>query len=176
MYLSNLILNPRSRQVNIDKGNPYEMHRSIMLAFPAFDHEEERVLFRLEISPPNQLLVQSTIIPDWTRLAENYLVKVPVTKTFEISLEPGQQLRFRLRANPSKRDAQSHKRVGIYSEEDRLNWLLRKGKQHGFSLLPENVMVTETSWRQFLMPAKGGGKKQNATFNFVDFNGLMHFK
>lgn len=173
MYLSNLILNPRSRQANIDRGNPYELHRSIMLAFPAFDHEKERVLFRLEMNPPNQVLVQSTLIPDWTRLAENYLVKTPEIKTLDISLEPGQLLRFRLRANPSKRDPQSRKRVGLYSDEDRLSWLHRKGEQHGFSVQPENVVVSDAQWKQLSIPSSGDGKRQLAKFNFVDFNGLL---
>lgn len=173
MYLSNLILNPRSRQANIDKGNPYELHRSLMLAFPAFDHEKERILFRLEINPANQVLVQSTLLPDWSRLADNYLLKLPEIKDLDPIFEEGQWLRFRLRANPTKRDAKNHKRVGLYSNGGRLSWLQHKGEQHGFSLLPENVIVTETSWKQFAMPSKSDGKKHKATFNFVDFNGNL---
>lgn len=173
MYLSNLIMNPRSRQANIDKGNPYELHRSLMLAFPAFDHEKERILYRLEMSQTNQVLVQSTILPDWSRLAENYLEKPSEIKTLNLFLEKGQVLRFRLRANPSKRDPQSHKRVGLYSNDDRLIWLQRKGESHGFSIQPENVEVTSTLWKQFSIPSKSDGKKHQATFNFVDFNGLL---
>lgn len=173
MYLSNLILNPRSRQANIDKGNPYELHRSLMLAFPAFDHEQERVLFRLEMGPANQVLVQSTLNPDWSRLAENYLVKPPEIKTLGLAFEPGQTLRFRLRANPSRRDPKSHKRVGIYSEADCLSWLRRKGEQHGFSFEPEAVVVTGTNWRQFPLGSKEGGQRRQGTFNFQDFNGQL---
>jgi CRISPR system Cascade subunit CasE len=173
MYLSNLILNPRSRQANIDKGNPYELHRSLMLAFPAFDHEQERVLFRLEMRPDNQVLVQSTLIPDWSRLAENYLVSPPVIKPLELSLTPGQLLRFRLRANPSKRDPQTHKRVGLYSDAERLDWLRRKGEQNGYSFEPENVTLTSAPWQHLSIPSNLGGKRQQAKFNFVDFNGVL---
>ena len=35
MYLSRLILNPRSRRVQRELAEPYEMHRSLMKAFPA---------------------------------------------------------------------------------------------------------------------------------------------
>ena len=34
MYLSRLILNPRHRRVQREVANPYEMHRSLMRAFP----------------------------------------------------------------------------------------------------------------------------------------------
>ncbi|MBG0785441.1 MAG: type I-E CRISPR-associated protein Cas6/Cse3/CasE [Anaerolineaceae bacterium] len=176
MYLSNLILNPRNRQVSIDKGNPYELHRSIMLAFPAFNHEKERVLFRLEMGLSNQVLVQSTIIPDWTRLSVGYLMKTPEIKILDISLYLDQLCRFRLRANPSKRDTQSHKRIGLYSEDERLEWLFRKGEQHGFLIQPENVVVSDSPWRQLSIPTSDDGKKHQTTFNFVDFNGLLRVK
>ena len=34
LYLSRLILNPRSRQVMSEMAHPYEMHRTLMRAFP----------------------------------------------------------------------------------------------------------------------------------------------
>ena len=34
MYLSRLILNPRNRRVQREIAGPYQMHRSIMRAFP----------------------------------------------------------------------------------------------------------------------------------------------
>lgn len=173
MLLSKLNLNPRSRQVSIDKGRPYELHRSIMLAFPGFDHESERILFRLEISPPNQVLVQSSLLPDWNRLAEDYLVNSPEMKSLDMFLRNGQLLRFRLRANPSKRDPKSHKRVGLYTEEDRLQWLLRKGDQHGFSFQQENIVISEPPWTHLSIPSSDDGKKVRTRFNFVDFNGVI---
>ena len=49
MYLSRLILNPRNRRVQREVTDPYQMHRSIMRAFPdGLKPEEERVLFRVE--------------------------------------------------------------------------------------------------------------------------------
>jgi len=174
MYLSKLILNPRSRQANIDKGNPYELHRSIMLAFPAYDHEAERILFRLDGERLDHLLVQSTIRPDWSALKQSYLLENPLLKTFgELALTNGQELRFRLRANPSKRHPKSHKRIGLYKEEERIKWLQRKGEQHGFSLEPDQISLRATLWREFNLPSKQDNKKHRATFNFVDFDGLL---
>jgi len=174
MYLSKLILNPHSRQVNIDKGDPYQLHRTLMCAFPPFDHEAERILFRLEGKLMDRLLVQSTLEPDWSALQNNYLLTTPETKQLgEFSFQHGQILRFRLRANPSKRDPQSHKRIGLYREEERIDWLRHKGKLHGFSFRDENIMLSSTFWREFNIPSKADNQKHRSTFNFVDFNGLL---
>ena len=174
MYLSKLLLNPRSRQANMDKSNPYELHRTLMCAFPPFDHQAERILFRLEGKLMDQLLVQSSLEPDWSALQNNYLLTTPKMKQLgEFSFQHGQILRFRLRANPTKRDSQSHKRVGLYKEEERINWLLRKGTSHGFSFRDENIMLSSTFWREFNIPSKADNQKHRSTFNFVDFNGLL---
>jgi CRISPR system Cascade subunit CasE len=64
-------------------------------------------------------------------------------REFTVSLQVGQQLAFRLRANPTRRLSAGKnnkgKRVGIYEEEAQLDWLVRKGEQHGFRLLQANV-------------------------------------
>ncbi len=71
MYLSRLILNPRSRQVRNELADPYEMHRTICKAFPDAnfkDNEPSGVLFRVDLHPHTYiptLLVQSRQKPDW---------------------------------------------------------------------------------------------------------------
>lgn len=150
MYLSQLILNPRNRRVQKEIADPYQMHRSLMNAFPDNLAEgDERVLFRLETHPRTgglTLLVQSWTLPDWSWLAEpnarGYLLPVsepnPAVKSFDLQLTPGQVLAFRLRANPTvkrKFDSGDHKRVGLYREEEQIEWLKRKAEQGGFSLL-----------------------------------------
>jgi CRISPR system Cascade subunit CasE len=154
MYLSRLILNPRSRRVQRELAEPYQMHRSLMKAFP--DHlapGEERVLFRVDEHPRLglMLLVQSWDVPDWSWLAEEgargYLLPVaepnPAVKPFDLRLAVGHTLSFRLRANPTKRLStgkdNTGKRVGIYDEEEQLAWLARKGEQHGFRVLQAQV-------------------------------------
>ncbi len=155
MYLSRLILNPRSRRVQRELAQPYEMHRSVMRAFRTdLEKGEERVLWRVDEHPRLGLvlLVQSRELPDWTWLAEDgargYLMPVnepnPAVKPFDLRLSAGQALAFRLRANPTKRLGKSAeydkgKRVGIYDEKDQLDWLTRKGEQHGFRLVHAQV-------------------------------------
>jgi CRISPR system Cascade subunit CasE len=149
MYLSRLILNPRSRRVQREVANPYELHRSLMRAFPDdLKESDERVLFRLQPGRNGALtlLVQSWTLPDWSYLAEaefrGYLRPVgepnPAVKSFDLDLAPGQVLAFRLRANPTVKrrfNEQDHKRVGIYDEQEQLAWLKRKGELGGFGIV-----------------------------------------
>ena len=149
MYLSRLILNPRSRRVQREIAEPYEMHRSLMRAYPDDLAEGvERVLFRLESHPRTGvplLLVQSWSPPDWSWLdapnANDYLLSLgapnPAVKPFAPRLAVGQVLAFRLRANPTvKRTVNGKKkRLALYREEEQRQWLGRKAEQSGFRLL-----------------------------------------
>ena len=145
MYLSRLILNPRHRRVQSEIASPYEMHRSIMCAFPDdLGPDEERVLFRLEAEARDRqptLLVQSWNMPDWSWLgepeAQGYLATTnlpnPAVKPFQLKLSEGQTLAFRLRGNPTvKRDG---KRVGLYSQKEQEEWLARKAEQSGIQVI-----------------------------------------
>jgi CRISPR system Cascade subunit CasE len=149
MYLSRLILNPRNRRVQKETANPYEMHRSVMRAFPDdLEEGDERVLFRLESQRRTgslTLLVQSWMSPDWSWLAEpgvrGYLLPVgepnPAVKSFELALTPGQTLAFRLRANPTvKRDGKRH---GLFRVEEQHEWLTRKAERGGFRVLSAQI-------------------------------------
>ena len=71
MYLSRLLLNLRNRGVQYDLGNYYQLHRTLMQAFPETLPEQERVLFRVE--PARQfvrVLVQSQTLPNWAHLEQ----------------------------------------------------------------------------------------------------------
>jgi len=138
MYLSRLILNPRNRQVQRELADPYQLHRTIMAAFPTELPDDERVLFRLDDDRgPLCLLVQSQHRPDWSHLGDPALhaylqpnLHNPAVKAFEPRLTPGLVLAFRLRANPTvKRDG---KRRGLYRAEEQRNWLARKAEAAGF--------------------------------------------
>lgn len=159
MYLSRLILNGRSRDVRRDLARPYDLHRTLLSAFPTGEVHTERntenavgLLYRLDEDPRTgnlHLLVQSQQIPQWEPLrATDYLLPIagnPAMREVTLQLRAGQQLAFRLRANPTMRlptpkgSGVKGKRVGIYEEEKQLEWLARKGKQHGFGLLQAQV-------------------------------------
>ena len=145
MYLTQLTLNPRNRRVHKQIAEPYEMHRSIMRAFPEhLDRAQERVLFRLDAprgGGPPVLLVQSLAQPDWSCVGNEgftrYLVATnqpnPWVKQVEIQLKSGQVLAFRLRANPTIK--RRGKRLGLYRDEEQMGWLARKAEQGGFRIL-----------------------------------------
>lgn len=154
MYLSRLILNPRSRRVQRELEEPYEMHRSILRAFPAALRGDERVLFRADELPKYNapaLLVQSVNMPDWTWLADDegargYLLPVPepnpAVKPFDLKLADGQALGFRLRANPTvKKDTDDGRSVrrGLLTEDEQMQWLARKAEAGGFRVLSVNI-------------------------------------
>ncbi len=185
MYLSRLILNPRSRRVQKETSDPYQMHRTVMRAFPdSLAAGSERVLFRLDTHPRTgalTLLVQSLTEPDWSWLkgpdSGNYLLPMaeeinPGVKSFEPAFAAGQILVFRLRANPAvKRKFANgeHKRVGIYDEARQIGWLMRKGEQGGFEIL--TVRVSGCSPVKATISGRGGSHQ--AQILGVQFDGVL---
>lgn len=151
MFLSQLILNDHARKVRRDLVNAHELHRQIMQAFPdeAEQHVSEawnprqawNILFRQE-SDSSKLLVQSAIEPNWSKLPVGYLQREttkPLTYNTE-QFEPGKVLQFRLRANPSKRDKATHKTIGLFKQQDQLEWLKRQSDRNGFRLHGADVI------------------------------------
>ncbi len=153
LFLSRLVLNPRSRRVASELAYPYEMHRTLMHAFPnASDgnnrkaRDEFGVLFRAEDNGGGgavKLYVQSLTEPDWSFLRglDGYLCResgVPDCVCKDIlptlrKIRTSQVLSFRLRANPTRRiakadDAMKGKRVELRREEEQIDWLIRKGQ------------------------------------------------
>jgi CRISPR system Cascade subunit CasE len=157
MYLSRIILNDRDRKVRHDLSNIHNLHRSIMQAFPDIeplpDEEQKRVradwqiLFRLE-PDSNVLMVQSELEPDWDKLPLTYLTQHQC-KLFqpEVSLFPVDRLlRFRLKANPSKRDKETRKTVGLYYQPDQEAWFSRQASWSGFSVEGLDIIPAANLW------------------------------
>lgn len=172
LFLSRLILNPHSRQVMNEMAHPYEMHRTLMRAFPRARDESQckargefGVLFRADVDDVAgvvKVYVQSRIKPDWSFLKGlDYLsadAEVPRCEFKDVmpacrTIQKGQILSFRLRANPTKRiwkvtkggPELKGKRVGLLHEEDQIDWLMRKGQERekgrpgGFAILQKKV-------------------------------------
>ncbi len=140
MYLSQLTLNPRSRRVMGECRDPYQMHRTLCRAW-GDECKAAQILYRIEQEKALTLLVQSHLEPDWGFLQEgDYLLKSPQMKPFEPQLKAGQRLTFRLRANPTKSAVEPEqtsgrgKRVGLFREAERRDWLLRQGARCGFEI------------------------------------------
>lgn len=129
MYLSRLLLT--GEQLH----NPYEIHRTLWLAFPDAAEQSRDFLFRVEqrTSRQVQVLVQSQRQP--TANVEN--ARLLASKSLELNLLEGSQLRFMLMANPVKTIADEQGRldskgevkkcrVPLIKEEEQIAWLKRK--------------------------------------------------
>jgi CRISPR system Cascade subunit CasE len=165
MFLSKLVLNARDRQARCDLARPYDLHRTLWRCFPGND--PGRVLFRVDpdrIGAPPTILVQSDLRPQWERLeerGEHYLLAPPDLKEFQPSFTSGQCLRFRLRANPTKKVASLSKterlagigsaeektkngqRLALLHEEEQVAWLLQKGAKGGFRIPGEWLQTVD---------------------------------
>ncbi len=172
MFLSQLILNPRSREVRRDLADPYQMHRTLLAAFPPRENGGPgRILYRAEMSRVTgrmAVLLQSQQAPAWEqiRVAQDYFVEPPTSKAFDPVFRTGQRLQFRLRANPTvKREG---KRLGLLREAEQLAWLQRKAENGGFRIesvevIPEGMTI--------------GHRKETAsdlTHLAVRFDGVLH--
>jgi CRISPR system Cascade subunit CasE len=182
MYLSKLLLNLKSRQARKDLGNPYELHRTILRAFATPMQADERVLFRVEYEGiplgSTIILVQSLYHPDWEKISEQYnqyFLNSPTVKNIsEFHIAANEVMRFRLRANPTKREnlpGKSGNRIGLYKDAERTSWLERKGEDNGFNLMKESLLIRPYPQRNFLI--SDGKNNHKATFVIVDFDGLL---
>jgi CRISPR system Cascade subunit CasE len=160
VYLSRLILNARHRDVRRDLADCHQLHLTVMGGFPDLSDGSDGqaaagdararlgVLFRLESHPRTGLvsvLVQSVAAPDWSRLPDGYLLETggapsnPDCKGLDAAfaaIGTGDELLFRLRANPTKRlppatgtdgIRRDGKRVELRTEDEQVRWLGEKG-------------------------------------------------
>jgi CRISPR system Cascade subunit CasE len=188
MYLSRLILNPRSRQVRNELADPYEMHRTVCKALPDANHKDNEssgILFRVDLHPRTRiptLLVQSRQEPDWSflmvdrkgyLLGENELlldVENPAIKEMNLQLHDGQLLAFRLRANPTKRVKESARRIGLLREKEQHAWIRRKLETAGATLVSVNILNEQFTRGKLFIEKE---KERRMNFLSVQFDGVL---
>ncbi|MCY3780003.1 MAG: type I-E CRISPR-associated protein Cas6/Cse3/CasE [Chloroflexi bacterium] len=170
MFLSQLLINLRYRTARRDLSDRYELHRTLLCAFPEDLPADERVLYRVEQRPRLPyvtILVQSQMLPDWKKAERlndpRYLCKLPEVRAVEPQVSKGLRLPFRLQANPIvKRDGKRH---AIYADDKLTRWLQRKGEAHGFAIDPLNIRSAKLG--------KQHGKKRKQTWHLVQFDGAL---
>jgi CRISPR system Cascade subunit CasE len=173
--------------------------------------EKFGVLFRADVDDQRNrviVYVQSSVWPDWSFLdtRRDYLLAdtdLPNPACKDIagiyqSLQKGQVLSFRLRANPTKRipkdkksdDILKGKRVGLLREEEQMAWLIRKGRERekgkpgGFEILMKDVEGPDGETRQvprITVQCEGNqrgrkkkqGRSHEMTHLAVRFDGLL---
>src|SRR5262249_21693608 len=151
---SKLVLNLRNPDARRDLAGVYELHRTLMTNYP-HPRVEQRcdLLFRIEPSRtgPPIVLVQTRDQPDWCNLPGGYLLRTAESKSLDLAFKSGQLLRFRLRANPTKKLGTATKqerlagkkdngqRFALLREEEQIAWLVQKGEPGGFRVPGEWV-------------------------------------
>jgi CRISPR system Cascade subunit CasE len=166
MYLSQLQLNYRHKQVRTDLASPYQLHATLCRAFADEDQTPPRFLWRLEENQTPIVLVQSADSANWEKLEQRYsgyFRETPKAGSLLLDhLQHSQILRFRLKANPTitTRDKNNptgdkKKRYGLYKLEDLVGeekegvwhpgWLERQAKKEtsGFTLMGFTVAQNE---------------------------------
>ena len=179
MYLSRLLLDPRSRLVRRDLADAQELHRTILSGFgQAPEGTDARahfgVLHRTEINSRKAeiaVLVLSRETPDWTKLPAGVLAATPATKRVDVayaSIRAGASFRFRLVANPTRAAfvrGERGTRRSITSDEERLAWLGRQLGRAG-----ARVVSAET---QPLLPVVLRNGDKPLSLPSVRFDGLV---
>jgi CRISPR system Cascade subunit CasE len=208
MYLSRLTLDLRNKMTRRWLSDVDQLHRDVLSAFgaapvPGEARSSLAILFRLERLRDGRvlLLVQSRTTPDWGKLppgvlapADGFTEEIANPAVKEIgaqwaALHTGQILRFRLRANPTKKvdtktgpdgRRRNGRRVELTAEPAKLAWLKRKAAQHGFEIgqvteQPEGVLdvveVADADAVGFRRAAKEG--QGRITFGACVFEGTI---
>ncbi|SFA79078.1 type I-E CRISPR-associated protein Cas6/Cse3/CasE [Selenomonas ruminantium] len=138
MYLSKLHLDIRSPYTKKCLHDCQIMHRSIQRMFDS-DRQSSGVLYRLNPQRLN-VYVWSAKEPDKEEIpAGMQLIGCRDFTDIEQRIYEGQCYRFNLLAVPSKKVAKEGKKNSqrrfLYSLEEQVEWLQRKGEQNGFSIL-----------------------------------------
>ncbi|MFY1681635.1 type I-E CRISPR-associated protein Cas6/Cse3/CasE [Micromonospora sp. WMMD730] len=156
MYLSKLTVNVYSRDFRRDHADLRQMHRTVMSGYPDLPddtpaRQAQSVLWRLDsVHRGFAQYVQSSVKPDWSRLSGDYLIEPPQVRSLQPLLDaitPGRRFAFRLVGNPTRsiinQAGQDRppaeegkrprgKRIARRKPEEQIEWLIRKGGQHGF--------------------------------------------
>lgn len=194
LYLSRLALDPRRYKVQRALADCHILHQHVLAGFPTAStphaREEFGVLYRLDFDPRTTaptLVVQSIVPPDWTEWEGSGLLAAgatPQTKdiaTAYAAIGPKTRLRFRLRANPTRRINSSRagttplagKRVELRDEIGQRDWLARKADQCGFDVIGANVRQGDALGGKQHGRQRRNNQIQSLTFAMVTFDGML---
>lgn len=139
--LTQLILNPRNRNVARDLANAQDMHRTVMSMLPGDLGDSPRAitstLYRVEQkSAQTMLLIQSENAPNVAALPEGYANSNACTTLDGLisRLHQNDLVRYSIMINPSKRDNATRRTVPLTGYDDVHAWWKRKALTHGLSI------------------------------------------
>lgn len=182
MTMTVIPMNIRSREVRADLADSQRLHMRIMHMFQDTQRESNRVLYRVEGVDTPFVIVQAESRPNTTVLPSDYVrATIRVRDDLEDAfghIHNGQKLHFRLRANVTKKLAtqqQSNgKRIAITDSQEQVEWLLRKGQQSGFAVLPDPFAIDGYAITVIDEGKIHGVKRKHVTSNKLTHAGVRY--
>lgn len=149
----------------------YDWHQMVWRAFPGRDGERRDFLTRLERRERERrfrLLILSPRAPErpkeWPAGSEAWQ-----SKEIGPRFLAHRRFRFQLRANPTKRDNATRKRLPLKTQDELYAWIERKGKQAGFVVEPAYLRVIPVGREWFRIEKQGRSGFHHA----VEFEGVF---
>jgi len=150
----------------------YDWHQLVWKVFPGRDGESRDFLTRVDRRERDQtfrLLIVSPrppVRPDtWSDTPDAWQTR-EIKPTFFVH----QHYRFQLRANPTKRENVSRKRLPLRTTQEQVDWLLRKASQSGFSVNKESLRIVPEGREWFRVEKRG----QSGFHHAVEFEGVLN--
>ena len=174
MYLSRIMLDSTRPKTMLALASPNLFHGAIESSVSG---ERTQKLWRLDsLRGERCLLILSEEKADWNSVCEQFGIAgmAAETKVYDTLLQritENSRWQFRLRANPTIAVSQAEKRGKVCAHITtayQMQWLAERAEKHGFSLKPEEYLVTENKWYSF---RKGG--THHVRMLAVTFEGLL---
>lgn len=158
MYLSRLQLKNNHKFNSNKEINLRDYHAWVETAFPEEIEKgiRSRKLWRIDrIANEDYLLIVSKDKPDLTLLESHGVPGTAKTLNYDIlldSLKVGQRLQFKTTLTPTKSvftgdSEQTRGRViSLTNEDDQKTYLVDRGEKNGFSLNPDDFMITSAKY------------------------------
>lgn len=158
----------------------YAWHQWAWLAFPDRPEADRDFLTRLDDTGGGfRFLIQSATAPQRPGTCpEDAWQSKEIPEAF---FQHG-RYRFSLLVNPTRklaapRDAEGKrrnaKRVPISHREDLLNWIARKGSQHGFLANPDSLQTIPRPRQVFVKKSSADSQRHGALHSATEFVGLL---
>ena len=155
MFLSRVPLDTTKHEVRRALSSPQRLHAALENCFKN-DVEKYRTLWRIDsLNDHLYILILSKYRPDFSNFEAQFCSDKGQSKEyapFLNSIQNGQTVKFRLRANPTQSKSLPNQRGKVFpllSNEGRKEWLLKRAENNGFSLESDYFEVIEVIPQRF---------------------------
>lgn len=179
LFVSSVVLNPKSSTVQSDLSDLYSLHRRLIKAFHVYACKEKvSMLYRIGL-PMDQtivgipILVQSMVKPIWDELLDlpDYFFTRPTINEIErIEIQNDSTYYFKINAGPSRLSA-DHKVVRLYHDQ-LLRWIVNKGILHGFYVEKDEISIKKLPTMTAIKVKNN--EKSVLKIDLIEYTGSLH--